>query len=89
MQSARCGPSSGTREENKHEVGKQKKANLEENQKSFADYNWEAQPRPQCFSLKKWMAREKPHPFFEGKAQGTRLLGSYNVYEKNAKETES
>ena len=28
------------------------------------------QPRPQGFSLKKWVA---PHPFFEGKALGTRL----------------
>ena len=35
------------------------------------------QPRPQGFSLKKWVGREKalfpPHPFFEGKALGTRL----------------
>ena len=29
-----------------------------------------AQPRPQGFSLKKWVA---PHPIFKGKAQGTRL----------------
>ena len=28
------------------------------------------QPRPQGFSLKKWVG---PHPFFEGKALGTRL----------------
>ena len=28
------------------------------------------QPRPQGFSLKKWVA---PHPFFKGKALGTRL----------------
>ena len=28
------------------------------------------QPRPQGFSLKKW---SRPHPFFEGKALGTRL----------------
>ena len=27
------------------------------------------QPRPQGFSLKKW-----PHPFFQGKALGTRLV---------------
>ena len=31
------------------------------------------QPRPQGFSLKKWVGREKPHPFFKGKALGTRL----------------
>ena len=35
------------------------------------------QPRPQGFSLKNWVGREKglfpPHPFFEGKALGTRL----------------
>ena len=29
------------------------------------------QPRPQGFSLKKW---GRPHPFFEGKALGTRLV---------------
>ena len=29
------------------------------------------QPRPQGFSLKKWVA---PHPFFKGKALGTRLV---------------
>ena len=29
------------------------------------------QPRPQGFSLKKWVG---PHPFFKGKALGTRLL---------------
>ena len=34
------------------------------------DYEWSPffQPRPQGFCLKKW-----PHPFFEGKALGTRL----------------
>ena len=39
------------------------------------------QPRPQGFSLKKWVgpgkgwggAFSRPHPFFEGKALGTRL----------------
>ena len=31
------------------------------------------QPRPQGFSLKKWVGR---HPFFEGKALGTRLYDS-------------
>ena len=30
------------------------------------------QPRPQGFSLKKWVG---PHPFFKGKALGTRLHG--------------
>ena len=29
------------------------------------------QPRPQGFSLKKWVG--PPHPFFEGKSLGTRL----------------
>ena len=32
------------------------------------------QPRPQGFYLKKWVGREKPHPFFKGKALGTRLV---------------
>ena len=32
------------------------------------------QPRPQGFYLKKWVWREKPHPFFKGKALGTRLV---------------
>ena len=31
------------------------------------------QPRPQGFSLKKWVGR---HPFLEGKALGTRLYDS-------------
>ena len=31
------------------------------------------QPRPQGFSLK-WVGR--PHPFFKGKALGTRLIGN-------------
>ena len=61
------------------------------------EYNEKMQPRPQGFSLKKWVGREKalasaghvsilhpeilgvinllfpPHPFFKGKALGTRL----------------
>ena len=32
------------------------------------------QPRPQDFSLKKWVGWERPHPFFKGKALGTRLV---------------
>ena len=35
------------------------------------------QPRPQGFSLKKWVGREKPHPFFKGKTLGTRLIRTY------------
>ena len=31
------------------------------------------QPRPQGFSLKKWVGLFLPHPFFEGKALGMRL----------------
>ena len=52
-------------------------------------YKWcllETQPRPQSFSLKKWVGREKlfpPHPFFKGKALGTRLLETENI-KKNA-----
>ena len=37
------------------------------------------QPRPQGFSLKKWVG---PHPFFEGKALGTRLARGENREEK-------
>ena len=31
------------------------------------------QPHPQGFSLKQWVGRDPPHPFFEGKALATRL----------------
>ena len=34
------------------------------------DQSFQSQPRPQGFSLKKW------HPFFKGKALGTRLFQS-------------
>ena len=41
------------------------------------------QPRPQGFSLRKWVGREKalfpPHPFFEGKALGTRLAKQLRI----------
>ena len=33
--------------------------------------HFKTQPRSQGFSLKKWVGR---HPFFEGKALGTRLF---------------
>ena len=33
-----------------------------------------SQPRPQGFSLKKWVGLFPPHPFFKGKALGTRLV---------------
>ena len=32
------------------------------------------QPRPQDFSLKKWVGWERPHLFIKGKALGTRLV---------------
>ena len=35
------------------------------------------QPRPQGFSLKKWVELFPPHPFFKGKALGTRLALCY------------
>ena len=40
--------------------------------------NIRSQPRPQGFSLKKWVgwAGVAPHPFFEGKALWTRLIRS-------------
>ena len=37
------------------------------------------QPRPQGFSLTKWVGREKPHPFFKGKALGTRVVNREKV----------
>ena len=32
------------------------------------------QPRPRGFSLEKWVGLFPPHPFFKGKALGTRLI---------------
>ena len=55
-------------------------------------------PLPQGFSLKKWEGREKalasaghvyglslflPHPFFEGKALGTRLIHACRIQRKS------
>ena len=45
--------------------------------KNFAlclnDRDDEVQPRPQGFSLQKWVGLFPPYPFFKGKALGTRL----------------